>query len=65
MGHYHRIGEVDDAIAELVESGWTVERGKHLKLWHPMRYRCIVVSLTPSDWRAQRNIIAMIRRATK
>ena len=45
-----------------VQQGWRVERrGKH-RAWHAPRGGIVVSSVTPSDHRALRNHLALMRR---
>ncbi|OLL33691.1 hypothetical protein BTH42_00505 [Burkholderia sp. SRS-W-2-2016] len=56
--HYSNDKDVNAAVANLVRGGWTVQakgRSKHPKLIAPNGYR-MAFPLTPSDWRALRNL---------
>lgn len=58
--------DVDRALLELRAQGWRIEDsgGKHLKVYPPDRTKGIViVSRSPSDWRAAKSIMGDLRRA--
>lgn len=55
---------INTILDSLRAEGWTTESGKHLKLRAP-NGRLVVVSRTPSDRRAELNIITTIRRAQR
>lgn len=55
--------DLNKLIANLIRTGWRIQRGgKHDKLWHPFRSGFVVVSRTPSDVRALRNVKAQVAR---
>jgi hypothetical protein len=56
--------DVNAVLSELFASGWRyTDSGKHIKLFSPqVSSGFIVISKTPSDYRAVRNIRQTIRR---
>jgi hypothetical protein len=50
-------------LRKFMQDGWIIEHGsKHLKLRQPNRRDFITVARTPKDYRAVKNIQAMMRR---
>lgn len=60
---YSKNEVISDIVAELVERGFDYKRdGPHGKLFAPNRHFVVAVPLTPSDWRAEKNFRADVRR---
>jgi len=56
------VKETNQLLSRLASQGWSVERAsKHWKLRSPAG-RVVFCPLTPSDWRAIRNVRAKVRR---
>lgn len=56
---------IKDVKKRLTREGWTVEHGgKHIKAKHPKGGQ-VIMAVSPSDVRAQLNILADIRRLKK
>lgn len=57
---------VREAVHAAVTVGFVLERGgKHWKLRRPDGRLATTIAHTPSDWRAERNIIGAIARARR
>jgi len=60
---YSKNEVISDIVTELVERGFDYKRdGPHGKLFAPNRHFVVAVPLTPSDWRAEKNFRADVRR---
>lgn len=54
-----------DLISTLEDQGWTHDGytgSGHHKVREPVENRMVVLPSTPSDWRAMKNAIALLRR---
>lgn len=54
--------DVNQLVKELVQAGWSFQRGRHGKLFHPSGQGYITFSQTPSDRRCLLKIRRDIRR---
>jgi hypothetical protein len=62
MRRHHR-QEVEQLVADALARGWTVHRRTRsgIQLRHPAGRALVTVHWTPTDWRALRNVRAMLR----
>lgn len=56
--------EIKQIVRDAEDRGWTRELGRngHIKLRHPVTNKLVVMSSTPSDVRALKNIRAELKR---
>jgi hypothetical protein len=59
------LSDIKDCLRRAHEEGWAVSKtpGGHVKLLHPDASCPVFASSTPSDWRAEHNLTAQLRRA--
>ena len=53
--------DLNSMIADLQREGWTVHKGRHIKLRSPGG-RLVMCGISISDWRGPLNVIAQINR---
>lgn len=61
----HPDKDIAEALAACIRAGWRVRDGaRHIKVYPPAG-PMLVISGTPSDHRAKRNILADLKRAAR
>jgi hypothetical protein len=57
--------QIKDLIDSKLREGWTLEQGKHYKLVHPSGHRFVLISRTPSDVHAYKNVAKDIEKVER
>lgn len=57
--------DVNQLVRELVQAGWTFQRGRHGRIFHPTGLGSVTISLTPSDYRCLMKIRRDLRNLAR